>query len=198
MCRLSEAAFNVARMKLRLEHAGDRRAVRDIHLQAFGDEHGAAVADLTDDLRTLVVPGEGLSLVAQDGDHVIGHVMFTPALLDAPERLVGVRVLSPLGVLPDSQRRGVGAALVRRGLEIMRIRSVPLVFLEGEPGFYPRFGFEPAGQLGFRKPSLRIPDPAFQVVRLDAVEPWMTGTLVYPEIFWRHDAVGLRDGAVPA
>ncbi|WP_106537049.1 GNAT family N-acetyltransferase [Haloactinopolyspora alba] len=185
-------------MKLRLEHAGDRRAVRDIHLQAFGDEHGAAVADLTDDLRTLVVPGEGLSLVAQDGDHVIGHVMFTPALLDAPERLVGVRVLSPLGVLPDSQRRGVGAALVRRGLEIMRIRSVPLVFLEGEPGFYPRFGFEPAGQLGFRKPSLRIPDPAFQVVRLDAVEPWMTGTLVYPEIFWRHDAVGLRDGAVPA
>lgn len=185
-------------MEIRLEHSGDHDAVREVHLGAFGHEHGATVADLTDDLRTLIVPGAGLSLVAQDGDHVVGHVMFTPALLDTPERLVDVRVLSPLGVAPDAQRRGVGSALVRRGLEIMRIRSVPLVFLEGEPGFHPRFGFEPAGGLGFRKPSLRIPDPAFQVVRLDAFESWMTGTLVYSEIFWRHDAVGLRDGSVPA
>jgi putative acetyltransferase len=31
------------------------------------------------------------------------------------------------------------------------------------------------------------------VLRLPAYEPWMTGTLVYAEPFWRHDAVGLRD-----
>jgi putative acetyltransferase len=30
-------------------------------------------------------------------------------------------------------------------------------------------------------------------VRLSAYEPWMTGTVVYPDVFWRHDAVGLRD-----
>jgi putative acetyltransferase len=24
-------------------------------------------------------------------------------------------------------------------------------------------------------------------------EAWMTGTLIYAEAFWRHDAVGLRD-----
>jgi putative acetyltransferase len=24
-------------------------------------------------------------------------------------------------------------------------------------------------------------------------EPWMTGTLVYPEVFWALDCVGLRD-----
>ena len=32
------------------------------------------------------------------------------------------------------------------------------------------------------------------VFKLPAYEPWMTGTLVYAEAFWRHDAVGLRDG----
>lgn len=71
---------------------------------------------------------------------------------------------------------------------------MPLVFLEGAPDYYSRFGFEPGGELGFRNPSLRISDAAFQALRLPAYEPWMTGTLVYSEIFWRHDAVGLRDG----
>jgi putative acetyltransferase len=31
------------------------------------------------------------------------------------------------------------------------------------------------------------------VIELPRFEPWMTGTLVYPEAFWRHDSVGLRD-----
>lgn len=48
--------------------------------------------------------------------------------------------------------------------------------------------------LGFRRPSLRIPEPAFQVLRLDSWEPWMTGTLVYSRIFWDLDCVGLREG----
>jgi putative acetyltransferase len=70
---------------------------------------------------------------------------------------------------------------------------VPAVFLEGDPGYYRRLEFVPAKPLGIRKPSLRIPDAAFQVMTLSAHEPWMTGTLVYPDAFWRHDAVGLRD-----
>jgi putative acetyltransferase len=119
--------------------------------------------------------------------------MFTRSLLDAPRRLVEVQVLSPLGVVPAWQKQGIGSALVRHGLKTVADRAVPLVFLEGEPGYYPRFGFAPGGRLGFRKPSLRIPDAAFQVARLPAYESWMTGTLVYSEPFWSHDAVGLRD-----
>jgi putative acetyltransferase len=38
-----------------------------------------------------------------------------------------------------------------------------------------------------------MPDAAFQAVRLPAYQAWMTGTLVYPDIFWRLDAVGLRE-----
>jgi putative acetyltransferase len=67
------------------------------------------------------------------------------------------------------------------------------VFLEGPPDYYGRFGFRAGGGLGFRKPSLRIPDDAFQALPLPSYEPWMTGTLVYSHVFWEHDAVGLRD-----
>jgi putative acetyltransferase len=178
---------------VQIEREHDRPAVRALHLVAFGD-HGDLVARLVDDLRAAVAAGDGISLVAVDADDVvIGHVMFTPSLLDARRRLVPVQVLSPVGVLPDARRQGIGSALIRRGLELLAERSVPLVFVEGPPGYYSRFGFEPGGDCGFRKPSLRIPDDAFQVLRLPVYEAWMTGTLIYAEAFWRHDAVGLRD-----
>ncbi|MEU1622494.1 N-acetyltransferase [Streptomyces sp. NPDC005722] len=183
-------------MELREELPGDHASVRDVHLRAFGG-HGRGVADLVDTLRGDVTPGGGGSLVAGLDGRVVGHVMFTRALLDAPRRLVDVRVLSPLAVAPGHQRSGVGTALVRHGLRILTEQAVPLVFVEGDPAYYTRLGFLPGGELGFRKPSLRVPDAAFQVLPLPAYEPWMTGTFVYTDAFWRHDAVGLRDAAAP-
>ncbi len=166
--------------------------MRDIHLRAFGD-HGLVVADLVDTLRGTITPADGLSLVAELDRQIVGHIMFTRSLLDAPRQLVEVQVLSPLAVMPDHHKHGIGSALVRHGLKILAERAVPLVFLEGDPRYYSRFGFASGGDQGFRKPSLRIPDAAFQALRLPEYEPWMTGTLVYAEPFWRHDAVGLRD-----
>jgi putative acetyltransferase len=179
-------------MDLREERPGDNESVRDIHVQAFAG-HGLAVAAMVDSLRETITPADGLSLVAEHDGQIAGHAMFTRSLLDAPRRLVAVQVLSPLGVVPGQQKRGIGSALVRRGLRILAERGVPLVFLEGDPAYYSRFGFAPGGDQGFRKPSLRIPDHAFQAIKLPAYEPWMTGTLVYAEAFWRHDAVGRRD-----
>jgi putative acetyltransferase len=179
-------------MDLRQESPVDRETVGSIHLQAFGD-HGTVVADLVDSLRGIITSDQGLSLVAEHEGSVVGHVMFTRGLLDAPRRLVDVQVLSPLAVLPAYQGLGIGSALIRAGLKTLAERSVPLVFVEGDPDYYSRCGFTPGGEQGFRKPSLRIPDAAFQAVRLPSHEPWMNGTLVYSEQFWQHDAVALRD-----
>jgi putative acetyltransferase len=178
-------------MSPREERVHDHQAVRSIHRRAFGGDHGDTVAELVDALRR--DDPTAASFVAREADGVVGHVMFSRCLLDAPRRLVEVTSLSPLAVLPEWQRRGIGSALVRHGLRELEGRGVPLVFLEGDPRYYSRLGFRPAGEHGFRKPSLRIPDGAFQVVTLSAYEPWMTGTFVYSDTFWRYDCVGLRD-----
>jgi putative acetyltransferase len=180
-------------MLIREETAGDVEAVARVHESAFGD-HAAKVNALTAALRDGLAEDGGLSLVALVDCTVVGHVLLSTNLLDTRIRNVSVQVLSPLGVVRDQQGRGIGTELVNRGVMMLGERGVPAVFLEGDPRYYTRLGFRPAAELGFRKPSLRIPDPAFMVHLLPAYEPWMTGTLVYRQAFWTHDAVGLRDG----
>lgn len=177
---------------LRPERPGEATAVRAVVEEAFATDR--VVGELVDALRRSPDWIDGLSFVAELDGAIVGHVLFTRSLLDAPPRLVDVLVLSPVSVAPAHQGRGIGSALIRHGLEeVRRTRNEPLVFLEGAPSFYRRFGFEPAEPLGFRRPSLRIPEPAFQVVRLPSWEAWMTGTLVYSRVFWDLDCVGLRD-----
>jgi putative acetyltransferase len=175
---------------IRPEREGEESAVREVVHAAFDD---VTVADLVDVLQADEAGRKGASIVAAMGDRIVGHVQLSRSWLDAPTRLVEVLVLSPLAVAPDVQGQGIGGALVRAALETADELGSPLLFLEGSPRFYPRFGFVAGETLGFIRPSLRIPQAAFQVVRLRAWEAWMTGQLVYSEVFWRHDAVGLRD-----
>ncbi len=174
---------------IRPEAPADRTATRDVVAAAFGDE---PVADLLDGLRESSA-WRDLSFVAEEDGRILGHVSFSRGWLDAPPRLVEVLVLSPLSVHPVAQGRGVGSMLVRRTLELLQGRPEPLVFLEGSPAYYGRLGFRPGAAHGFTSPSTRIPPAAFQFVELPAYEPWMTGALVYPDVFWEHDSVGLRD-----
>ncbi len=169
----------------------DISPVDKLHRRAFGESGGKIVALLQLLRRTpsTLVP---IELVAVEEDQVIGHVCLSAARLDAPRQLVDVLTLSPLGVLPSYQGRGVGTRLITEGLAEAGRRYVPLVFLEGHPGFYGARGFRNAGELGFRRPSLRIPDVAFQVALLAGYEPWMTGSFVYSDPFWAEDCVGLR------
>jgi putative acetyltransferase len=149
--------------------AADEPAIAQVVTDAFGPAEGPVVARLVRALRSSPAWDPALSFVAEaPSGQVIGYVLATVNLLDAPPRLV------------------------RHALAVMQDRPEPLVFLEGSPAYYPRFGFQPAGEKGFRRPSLRIPEPAFMVHPLPAYQPWMTGTLVYADPFWRLDCVGLR------
>jgi len=186
-------ASSSADVAIRAEKTEDRPRVRQVHALAFGD--GDRVPDLVDLLCDTAAPLAPLGLVATVDGEVIGHVLLSHSRLDAPRRIVDVWVLSPLGVDPAHQGRGVGTALVAAALEAARSSGVPLVFLEGSPRYYGPRGFEQASAVGFRAPSLRIPDVAFQVARMPSHEPWMTGTLVYSDPFWALDCVGLRDPA---
>lgn len=180
-------------VSVRPAQAGDD--VASVIKAAFGDE-GDRIAALWADLAS----GESLraSLVALVEGEVVGHVGVSHTWVDARRRLVDAWLLGPLAVAPASQGRGAGSALVRAAVQTAAAAGAPLVFLEGDPDYYSRLGFERASSLGFTAPSNRTPDPAFQVARLDGYEEWMTGRVVYHDVWWRHDAAGLREPELSA
>lgn len=190
----SGAGTQDADLVIRLMRPEEFDTMRDLSVAAFDGDPQIRV--LLDNLNESWAWVDELSFVAELDGELVGQVLYTHALLDAPNRLVDVLVLSPVGVRPDQQNGGIGSHLIRESLICLTARSEPLVFLEGSPRYYPRFGFQRASDLGFKAPSDRIPSDAFMVHRLPTYESWMTGALVYPDAFWRADAVGLRDSAV--
>jgi putative acetyltransferase len=179
----------MGQLTIREADAGDHGPIDEAEAAAFG-ARGESVVALVHELRR--TGAVRLELVAVAGEAVVGHLVLSRGWLDSKRRLVEVRVLSPLAVLPDHQRRGVGRALLQGAATAAIQQQVPAIFLEGDPAYYSQAGFVPATPAGFRAPSLRIPEPGFQVLLLPAHESWMDGTLVYSEAFWSLDMVGLR------
>jgi putative acetyltransferase len=173
---------------IRLQRSDELASVVAVVREAFGRP---VVAELVIQLQATGDPAS-VSLVAELDGEIVGHVQLSRCWVDALDKLVEVLTLSPLSVLPRYQGHGLGGHLVREALQAARQARWPLVFLEGSPDYYSRFGFEAAHRHGFIRPSPRIPEEAFQVALLPDWEPSMTGGFIYTDIFWKLDCVGLR------
>ena len=156
-------------IEIRAERAGDEAAVRRVNELAFGGREEAALVDA---LREAARPH--VSLVATDGGEVVGHIFFSPVSLEPEDSSVvapedssfAAMGLAPMAVLPDQQRRGVGSALVRAGLDECRRLGMGVVVVVGHPEYYPRFGFRPASRAGLRC-EYPVPEEVFMVVELE-------------------------------
>jgi len=125
---------------IRREQDGDEAAIAQVITTAFAGEEwsdgneAAIVARLRDDLDL-----ESSYVAVTPAGSLVGQIAFSRVRIDG--RDCGWFGLGPLAVLPDWQRRGIGAALVEAGLEdLRRIDAAGCVVL-GEPGYYGRFGF---------------------------------------------------------
>jgi len=175
---------------IRTQRSDDWPAARRLLTEAFAD-HGE-VAALAGALHARDDRPRDCALVAECDGQVVGHVQLSKAWIDAAPALVDALVLSPLGVAPDHQRCGVGRALCEAAVAHAQHLQAPAIFLEGDPGYYGRLGWQRASDRGFTAPSVRIPEPGFQVALLPSWQPWMVGAVVYNDTFWALDFVGLR------
>lgn len=147
-------------MNIRPSNDADRPAISDVLLDAFGQEEGPVIVDLVNELLDDSTASPLLSLVAEEDGRIVGHVLFTAVGLptDGPE--LSGQILAPLAVSDERQGTGVGGALAREGLRRLTHAGVDMVFVLGHPGYYPRFGFRPAGALGLNAPYPIAPENA--------------------------------------
>jgi putative acetyltransferase len=128
---------------IRSECDADHAAIRAVVTKAFSSGVEARLVDLLRQRKKAPI-----SLVANLGDRIVGHALFSPITIEsAPEAFRGLG-LAPVAVLPDFQRRGIGSRLIREGLERCREGGYDAVVVLGHPAYYPRFGFRTAGHFG--------------------------------------------------
>ena len=120
-----------------------------------------------------------LSLVAEDAERIVGHIAFSPVTIsDGATDWFG---LGPVSVWPDLHHRGIGGALIKRGIADMRARGAKGIVLLGSNVYYPRFGFEYVPQITYPGP----PAEFFQTLLLDGDMP--TGEVAYAPSFTATD-----------
>jgi putative acetyltransferase len=145
---------------IRAEEERDWAEVHALNVSAFGTR---AEADLGDALRAEATPI--VSLVAEQAGAIVGHILFSPVTLSGHAGL-RLMALAPMAVVPFRQRRGIGSALVRAGLECCRALNVGAVVVLGHPDYYPRFGFSPSTRFGITS-EYDVPEDTFMVCELE-------------------------------
>ena len=169
---LNQKAKNgIKKLQIREAVETDLNDVLQIERLAFGYEKEAdLVRGLLYDLSAKPV----LSLLAFQKNRALGHILFTTAQLSGSQDSASIVILAPLAIVPDAQKQGIGGKLIEKGLELLSKSGVDLVFVLGHPEYYPRYGFKPAGDLGFEAPY-PIPDVHANAWMVQALRSGVTG-----------------------
>ncbi|MCZ4428798.1 N-acetyltransferase [Agrobacterium sp. SOY23] len=152
-------------MIVRPERQGDEGAIGALTEAAF---RNMPFSDQTEHLivdRLRKAGALTVSLVAEDGVEIVGHVAFSPVSLPGVEG--HWFALGPISVAPDRQGEGIGSRLVREGLSTLDRLEAAGCVLAGDPDYYGRFGFRHFEGLHSRG----IPDKYLLALRLHGGTP---------------------------
>ncbi len=159
----------------------DAAEIGSLYPKAFPDENLLPlVRELLQDATITV------SLVGVADSQIAGHVLFTRCGVVGSS--IKASLLGPLAVAPEWQRRGVGSALVRAGLQRLRKEEVHVVCVLGDPRYYVRHGFEQESRI---EPPFRLPpewSSAWQSQYLDDTMAPCSGRLAVP-VQWQQPAL---------
>lgn len=155
-------------MNIRPIEPADFDAVDAVHHAAFASTAFGHQGE-ADLVRTIHADGDALvSLVAEADGKIVGHALFSRMEVEADGAALNGVGLAPVGVLPDLHGKGVGSALIWRGIEMLRALDIQISFVLGHPDYYPRFGYSAETAHPFASP---FAGPHFMALLLDKGVP---------------------------
>lgn len=119
-----------------------------------------------------------LSLVAVEDEKIVGHILFTKAVVQGGE----VLALAPLSVLPDYQNRGIGLSLMKEGHSIAHKLGYEYSVVLGHSKYYPKAGYIPASECGIKAP-FEVDDESFMALNLNGSQNKLNGVIEYDKAF---------------
>lgn len=106
-----------------------------------------------------------LSLIVEEENKILGHVLLTKALINGEDTSFEALALAPLAVLPEYQKSGIGKKLMNKAIERARELGYKSIVVLGHEKYYPKFGFEKASKYGVKAP-FEVPDEAYMILEL--------------------------------
>lgn len=167
---------------IRQETPNDFSEVFEVNHRAFEQDNEAKLVDALRNNSSIFIPE--LSLVAIKNNQIVGHILFTKIdIKDENGNQTKSLALAPMAVLPEFQKSGIGAQLIRQGLEIVKGLHYKSVIVLGHENYYPKFGFKPADKWHIKAP-FDVPSDAFMAIELvnDGLKN-TSGTVIYPKEF---------------
>ena len=115
---------------IRPETPEDIDSIGHVNLQAFGQE---SESELIEKLRNRGVLT--ISLVAVQDGEIVGHIAFSPVVIESGLSSFEAITLAPMAILPAYQRKGIGSQLVWAGLEECRRLGHEIIAVLGHPDY---------------------------------------------------------------
>lgn len=150
-------------MIIREEREADIPAIRKLNDLAFGREVEGQLVEALRKAGAVI-----LSLVAVEGDEIVGHILFSPVTIEEKHEVVAI---APLAVLPTHQKKGIGKKLTWEGLKRLKEMGIPAVIVFGHPEYYPAFGFVPAREFGL---TCEYPEAGDAFMALELTPGWLS------------------------
>lgn len=169
-------------MIIRTENKSDYNQVFKVNYEAFRNREDEP--KLVEKIRDSEQFISELSIVAEENNEILGHILLSKAEVIEGDINHEVIVLAPIAVKPELQNMGIGSKLIQEGLERCKNLGYGLVLLIGHPTYYPKFGFKQARQYGLELKQFNVSDEVFMVCEVIEGElDKIKGELRYPETF---------------
>lgn len=167
-------------MIIRQENVNDYKEVYKLITEAFetaehadGNEQDLVVA-----LRKGNAFIPELSLVAEENEQIVGHIMFTKMMVGNDE----VIALAPLSVKPSFQRQGIGKALIAEGHRIAKELGYSYAVVLGSQTYYLKSGYSLAKDFGIKIPN-GITEENYMAIKLQNDAKPISGAVTYANEF---------------
>ncbi|MEC3880920.1 GNAT family N-acetyltransferase [Parapedobacter sp. 10938] len=172
-------------MRIRKEETSDHGAVFHVVEKAFENEIYTDHQEqfLVERLRESAAFVPELALVAESGGEVVGYILLTKIRIVNEHGSTTSLALAPVAVLPAHQRKGVGELLIKSAHEKAKALGFGSVVLLGHENYYPRFGYQLAGNYDIKLP---FDVPAENCMAIELVEGTLNdvnGMVEYPPEF---------------
>ncbi len=158
------------KLTLRLETSKDYSAVEYLTREAFWNLYfpGCNEHYLVHVLRSADVFVPELDFVASVDGKIVGNIMYaTSNVISDDGEKHEVLTFGPVCVLPEYQRKGIGAALINHTKNIATEMGYKAIFIYGDPEIYRHVGFVPAQHYQIRTKDNMYAD-ALQAYELQA------------------------------